>query len=105
MIHAALNLDNDLLQNQAQQAHNSSHAYSTYHLEPSEQDRAQTSGTMQRFERNTIEITQVDLSNKMILSMVLSTWNLDPSYMNLPVNDFCHISNDDWLELFSDLTS
>jgi hypothetical protein len=104
MIHAAsmpaLNLHDGLLQNQGRQAHDSSRKHSAYHLAASAQeDQPKAIGTTQRFERNTNEIAEVDLTNEAILWMVLSTWGIDPSCINLPVCDFCHISNDDWLEL------
>lgn len=48
------------------------------------------------------EITEVDMSNESILSMIIANWNLHPSYINLPVQTSnAMITNDDLLELLS----
>ena len=48
------------------------------------------------------EITEVDMSNESILSMIIADWNLHPSYINLPVQtNNSVITNDDLLELLS----
>ena len=48
------------------------------------------------------EITEVDMSNESILSMIIANWNLHPSYINLPVQTSnAMITHDDLLELLS----
>lgn len=48
------------------------------------------------------EITEVDMSNESILSMIIADWNLHPSYINLPVQtNNADITDDDLLELLA----